>query len=172
MIIGNGDIAGVLPERDDLLFFASGVSNSQEIRESEYLREGELLMSFAKVKKGEYKKHIVYFSSLAIFYSNTRYTKHKKNMEQLVRLNFPKHTIIRVGNIAWGTNPNTLINHFKAMVQSGEPLDIQDTTRYVVEKDEFLHWIGLIPGWPCEMNIPGKMMTVQEIVDKYVKPHA
>ena len=49
MIIGNGNIARALKDidRDDLLFFASGVSNSQEDRESEYKREMELLLDHA-----------------------------------------------------------------------------------------------------------------------------
>jgi hypothetical protein len=164
MIIGRGDIASVLPERDDLCFFASGVSNSQEERELEYDREKSLLLDCNR------NLHLVYFGSLSIFYSNSRYARHKKEMEKLVKDRFPQYTIIRIGNITWGSNPNTLINHFKEMARSCEPLDIQDTTRYVVEKDEFLHWINLIPAWPCEINIPGRLMTVQQIVDTYVAP--
>ena len=172
-IVGRGDIASVLPDRDDLLFFASGVSNSQETRESEYTREIELLMEYRKKMVAEKKKvHIVYFGSLSIFYADGRYQQHKRKMESFVKNNFPISTIIRIGNITWGNNPNTLLNHFKAMVQSGEPLDIQEATRYVVEKEEFLHWINLIPDWSCEMNVPGRIMTIQEIVDKYIKPWA
>lgn len=172
MIIGDGDIAGVLPDRNDLLFFASGVSNSQETRESEYEREEKLLLDqLPKDKWGVVNPHIVYFGSLSVFYSDTRYARHKRRMEEIVKCNFPLHTIIRIGNITWGTNPHTLINHFKAMAESGEPLDIQDTTRYVVEMDEFLHWINLIPSWSCEMNIPGRIMTIQEIVDKFIRPY-
>lgn len=163
-IIGRGDIASVLPNREDLLFFASGVSNSQETRESEYQREKDLLLSQPK------NMHCVYFGSLSIFYSDTRYSRHKLEMERLVKEHFAGYTIVRIGNIAWGVNPHTLINHFKEMARSCEPLDIQDTVRYVVEKDEFLHWVNLIPIWDCEMNIPGRMMTIQEIVDTYVVP--
>lgn len=43
MIIGNGDVASVLQDRDDLIYFASGVSNSQETRGSEFRREKDLL---------------------------------------------------------------------------------------------------------------------------------
>jgi hypothetical protein len=38
MIIGKGSIAKVLKDRNDLLFFASGVSNSSCIDEKEYDR--------------------------------------------------------------------------------------------------------------------------------------
>ena len=37
MIIGNGDIASVLNDREGAIFFVSGVSNSNEIRESEFM---------------------------------------------------------------------------------------------------------------------------------------
>ncbi|MDO8503812.1 MAG: hypothetical protein Q7S60_03915 [bacterium] len=169
MIIGHGDIASVLKDlpagrqgRKDRLYFASGVSNSQETRESEYKREEDLLMKQNK------HKHIVYFGSLCIFYSDTRYAKHKRHMEELVRKNFKRYTIFRMGNITWGDNPYTLINYFRNAVKKGNKLKIRDTYRYLVDKKEFLHWIDLIPDWPCEINIPGQMLKVKEIVKKYV----
>jgi hypothetical protein len=158
-LVGRGDIASVLPERDDLLFFASGVSNSGETRESEYEREFDLLLEQPRTA------HIVYFSSLAVFYSHTRYAQHKRDMEALVRQSFPFYTIIRIGNITWGTNPYTLINYLRAHPEA----ELQDTYRYIVNKEEFLYWVSLIPDWSCEMNIPGKRMKVQEVYDKYVK---
>ncbi len=164
MIIGHGDIASVLTDKEDIIYFASGVSNSQETRESEYTREKDLLFSLI-----DYGKPIVYFSSLAIFYSSTRYTKHKKRMEQYVKM-FPRWNIVRIGNIDWGTNPHTIINHMRNQVLRGEELEIRDESRYIVNKEEFLHWIDLIPNFNCEMNIPGKRMTIKEIVDTYVIP--
>lgn len=157
MIIGNGDIASVLPEREDLMFFASGVSNSLEIRYEEFKREKDLLF------EQDYDKHIVYFSTLSIFYKDSPYTRHKKKMEQYVRM-FNHYTIVRLGNITWGKNPHTIINYFKNKISALEPIEIKDTFRYVVDKDEFLYWVGMIPAWNCEMNIPGKRMRVQEIV--------
>jgi hypothetical protein len=159
-IIGSGDIAGVLPEREDLLFFASGVSNSREDRESEYQREIDLLAEQPR------DAHIVYFSSLAVLNGVGRYVEHKRSMEARIK-EFDRNTIVRIGNIAWGTNPHTLINHFRGQIEKGEELNIQDTHRYVVDKDEFLYWLNLIPEWNTEMNIPGKRMKVAEIVDEY-----
>lgn len=157
MIIGNGDLASVLPDREDLIFFASGVSNSQETRESEYQREVDLLM------KQNRDSHIVYFSTLASFYSRTRYVDHKLNMESLIKRYFKKYTIIRLGNITFGTNPNTLINYLKAHPNA----EIRDEYRYICDKDEFLHWINLIPKWNVEMNVPGRRLKVAEIVKEY-----
>jgi hypothetical protein len=158
MVIGTGDIASVLPDRYDLLFFASGVSNSQETKESEYKRELKLLL------KQPRNAHIVYFSSLAVFYSDTRYTQHKRAMESLIANVFENYTIIRLGNITWGTNPHTLINYLKAHPKA----KIRDEYRYICDKEEFLHWINLIPSVSCEMNIPGRRLKVQQIKEEYV----
>lgn len=169
MIIGNGDIARVLHDlpagrrvRKGWIFFASGVSNSKEKDEKAYQREIDLLLSQDKTR------HIVYFSTLSVFYRNTRYTRHKKYMEQLIKKQFKTHTIMRLGNITWGSNPHTLINHFKKQHKNGETLDIWDTYRYLVDKRELLHWINLIPAWSCEMNVTGKRMKVRSIVREYV----
>ena len=164
MIKGEGDIAQVLREidRPDRLFFASGVSNSRETRESEYEREVRTLLSQDR------RQHLVYFGSLSVFYADGRYQQHKKNMERIVK-DLPSHTIVRLGNIDWGDNPNTLINSLRAKKARGETLEIQDTYRYIVNKDEFLYWVSLIPDWNCEMNIPGQRMKVSEVVEKYVK---
>lgn len=162
MIIGGGDIASVLKDRDDLVFFASGVSNSLETRKTQFQREENLLMTIPK------NKHVVYFGSLSIFYLNTPYTEHKRKMEALVKSRFQNWTIVRLGNPSWGTNPNTIINYFKNRVKQGLPLEIRDEHRYIVEEEEFLHWIGMIPRWNETMNITGQYLSIKQIVDKYV----
>lgn len=161
MIIGNGDIAKVIQDRDDLLFFVSGVSNSQETRESEYRREINLLLD------QDHESHIVYVSSLCVFDTDTRYACHKRQMEKLVK-NFKTWTIIRLGNITWGTNPHTLINFFKNQKTRGEKLIIKDVYRYICDREEFQYWLSLIPAWSCEMNIPGRRMKVKDIIKEYV----
>lgn len=160
-IVGNGDIASVLPKKTNRLFFASGVSNSLEKRESQYTREKNLLL------KQNRKSHIVYFSTLAVLYGDNRYVKHKREMESLIKQEFSRYTIMRLGNITWGTNPHTIINFFRLRLKKGLPVKVQDAYRYIIDKDEFLHWIELIPDWTCEMNVPGRRMKVEEILDEY-----
>ena len=164
IIVGCGDIAQAVAEIEprNRLYFCSGVSNSQETRESEYQREKDLLL------EQDRSEHLVYFGSLSVFYSDTRYARHKKEMEELVKENFERHTIVRLGNIDWGDNPNTIINFFRNRHSEGKPLEIRDTYRYVVDREEFLHWMNMVPDWPCEMNVPGRRMKVQEIVEEYV----
>lgn len=162
MIIGNGDIASVLKDREDRIYFASGVSDSQETDEAEYMREKKLLLS------QDNKRHLVYFSSLCVFYADTRYAKHKREMEELVRGVFTHYTIIRLGNITWGVNPHTIINYLRKRHKACEPLEIRDTYRFVVDETEFLYWMSMIPDWNCEMNITGRRMSIKEIVEEYV----
>lgn len=164
MIVGSGDIASVLGPFDTkgFNFFASGVSNSQEKRESEYGREYKLLMEQPRDAR------LVYFSTLSIFYGESRYITHKLSMEQVVRETFPQWTIIRLGNITWGNNPHTLINFFRRQLQEGVEPTIVNADRFIVELEEFLYWITLIPGFNCELNIPGQRMKVREVWEKYV----
>jgi len=166
MIIGHGDIASALKsfkDKEDIIYFASGVSNSQETKESAYKRERDLLMKQNK------RKHIVYFSSLCVFYSDTRYARHKMKMEKLIKDNFKHYTIFRLGNITWGKNPNTIINFIRNKVKKGEKFKIQNVHRHIIDKKEFLYWVKSIPSWNCEMNITGKRLLVRDIVRIYGK---
>ena len=79
MIIGHGAIAKVLQDRDDRLYFASGVANSRETRKTEFEREIDLLGSQDR------SLHIVYFSSLCVFTSDTLYARHKRWSERVVK---------------------------------------------------------------------------------------
>jgi len=157
-VVGSGDIASVLKDRPGFIWFASGVSHSQEAREAEYGREIDLLMSQNK------DKHLVYFSSLSIFYAEGRYQIHKRQMEEIIKSNWKKYTIVRLGNISWGTNSNTLINYLKNHPEA----EIRDEYRFVIDKEEFLWWINLVPSWSTEFNCPGRRLKVREIKELYV----
>ncbi len=162
MIIGNGTIAKVLPDHPDRVYFASGVPNSAETRESEYDREINLLM------RQDTSKRLVYFSTISIFYKDSRYTRHKLEIEELIKENFPRYTIMRLGNPVWGDNPVHLVPFFKQKHEKGETIEVQDVYRYPLELEEFLYWINLIPGFNCEINVPGTRMKVIDLLKKYV----
>jgi hypothetical protein len=161
MIIGNGSIAKVLKDRDDLVFFASGVSNSSCVDEKEYERELNLLKTIPT------DKHIVYFSNLGIYYKKDRYTQHKIDTEEYIRYNYKSYTIVRIEVCEWVKTPHTILNFFKTQLSQGiEPI-IQNTTRYVLSLDEFLYWVEMIKsGVKNEMNILGKKMTISQIVSE------
>lgn len=153
-VIGTGDIASVIPDREDVTFFTSGVSDSSCSDPNKFKRESDLLKQMPR------NVHLVYFSSLSLYYSWNPYVAHKKRMEQLVRDLFCNYTIIRLGNISWGTNPHTLINYLKAHPEA----TIQNVYRHIVDKDEFLYWLKLIPvGQRNEMNISGTRVWVPDL---------
>ena len=112
MIVGKGDIASILNDREGAIFFAAGVSKSTEIKESEFMREIELL------DKQDKTKCLFYFSTIALddINKNNEYHTHKRRMELLIKSNFENYNIIRIGNITWGSNPNTFINYIKNCV--------------------------------------------------------
>jgi hypothetical protein len=155
MIIGTGDIASVIKDKENITFFASGVSDSRCSDMNKFDREVELLKTMPR------HRHLVYFGSLSIYYSWTPYVAHKKRMEQLVKDLFDSYTIVRIGNISWGKNPNTLINYLKAHPEA----KIQQVYRHIIDKDEFLYWLDkILIGERNEMNCPGKMVWVPDLV--------
>lgn len=161
MIIGRGNIARVLKDREDLVFFASGVSDSSCTSNHEYNREINML------GRVDPSSHIVYFSNLGIYYKNDKYTNHKRAMEHMVKNRFKYYTIVRIEVCEWVDNPTTILNVFKDKLKNKEEIDIQDTYRYVLSLDEFLYWIDLIPKEKSnEMNILGRRMHISEIVEK------
>ena len=154
MIYGSGDIAQVLQVKRGITFFASGVSNSESTDSQAFEREIKLLNSVDR------STHLVYFSTLSIYYSKSEYVAHKIEMERLIQKRFKSWTIIRLGNITWGTNPHTLLNYLKANPQAQR----RDEIRYLIDKDEFLHWIDKIRiGTNDIMNITGKQINVKEL---------
>lgn len=161
MIIGNGNIAKVLKDRDDLIFFASGVSDSSCKDKNEYDREFNLL------KQQDKNIHLVYFSNLGIYYKNDMYTNHKIKIEDFIRNNFTSYTIVRIEVCEWVNNKTTILNVFKKKIKNNESINIMNTFRYVLSLEEFLYWIDLIiVGRRNEMNILGRKMKISEIVNE------
>ena len=163
MIVGKGDIASVLNDREGTIFFASGVSNSNETRESEFMREIELL------DKQDRTKCLFYFSSITVDdnqkVDSNKYLQHKLRMELLVKSNFENYNIIRIGNITWGSNPNTFINYIKNKKSKGESVQIKDEYKYIIDKDQLVMLTDNLPLiGQNTICVFGKMAKVAELV--------
>lgn len=139
-IIGSGDIASILSLRPGALFFASGVSNSNCNDDAEFEREHDLLYSF----KGS-KLCCVYFSSISIYDRVNPYILHKIRMEDSVREYFENYCIIRIGNIDFGSNPNTFLNFLRNKIRNGEPYEVKDEFRYMISKDQLSMVANSVP---------------------------
>jgi hypothetical protein len=161
MIIGKGDIASVLNDRDGAIFFAAGVSNSSEVKKSEFQREIELLNQQDK------NKCLFYFSSISVddISKNSEYLEHKKRMEHLVKLNFQNYNIIRIGNITWGTNPNTFINYIKNKIKNKEDVEIKDEYKYMIDKEQLILLTNNLPLiGQNQISVFGKMAKVKDLI--------
>jgi len=143
MIIGNGDIGGMLNDREGFVFFASGVSNSRETKEKEFTRERNLLLVQPRAFT------LVYFSSIGVLLDDpkydTPYFRHKIEMEELVKRLFINYCIIRIGNIDWGDNPNTFINAIRETKKQGVAVDYRNELKYVSSRENLLLITDNIP---------------------------
>lgn len=98
-------------ERNDVVIFASGVSNSKSVVASEFEREKQLLK---KVISENSEKIIIYFSTFNLYdpkEQNSSYCLHKLDMENYIALNVSSYTIFRLGHVAGkSANDSTILS--------------------------------------------------------------
>lgn len=140
MIVGKGLIASQFNDvdREDVIFFASGVSNSSETKNEEFLREQNLIEDTIRLKSD---KLFIYFSTCSIYDSskyNSPYVLHKLHMEELIKESAPKYLILRISNaVGKGGNPNLLINYLYRQIKNESELVIhQNATRNLIDVED------------------------------------
>ena len=140
MIVGNGLIASLFKNTDqeNVVFFASGVSNSLETKTSEFEREENLIK---KTITENPDKVFVYFSTCSIYDSSktgSDYVLHKLKMEQVIKNSIEKYLILRVSNaVGKGGNPNLLMNYLIRSVNEGETINVHTkATRNLIDVDD------------------------------------
>lgn len=139
MIVGNGMIAKAFEEYRDcnnVLIFASGVSDSSETDPIVFKREMVLLL---KSISDNPDKVLVYFSSIDLNSQIKKpYMEHKRCMESIIKLMADKHIILRLNNvIGAGGNKNTLVNYIRDRIRNKEDLTIiLGATRSIVDVDD------------------------------------
>lgn len=149
LIVGNGLLASEFKKNDindDVVIIASGVSNSKEDSEIEFMRE-ELLIKDILFKYKRMK--IVYFSTCSILQSeHTPYIRHKIKMEEIIIKSDVRHYIFRLPQVVGIVNNNTLISYLirnsylnnSLMINENafrNLLDIEDIVRIVKKILEF-----------------------------------
>lgn len=147
MIVGNGLIANAFRDVDksDVIFFASGVSNSLETDKNQFLREENLIH---KTISENSDKLFIYFSTCSIYdssKSDSAYVSHKLNMEYMISTKSSRYLIIRVSNaVGRGGNENLLMNHLYKTIKSDSKIiihtnakrnliDVEDIVQLVLE---------------------------------------
>ena len=140
MIIGNGLIASLFTDCDqeNIIFFASGVSNSLETQKEEFLREENLIR---KTITENPNKIFIYFSTCSIYDSSkteSQYVLHKLKMEQIITQLCPQYLIVRLSNaVGNGGNPNLLINYLVRSVKNSETINVHTkATRNFIDTED------------------------------------
>jgi nucleoside-diphosphate-sugar epimerase len=139
MIIGNGLIATAFKpyfgDDSEVVVFASGVSNSREIRKEAFLRERQMLMDALR-----YARFMLYFSTCSVNdpeLFDTPYVIHKKEMEILVSSS-KDYAIFRLPQLVGITpNINTLTNYLYMQIMSGTHFQIwRHARRNLIDIDD------------------------------------
>ena len=156
MVVGRGLIAGAFKkykDSNDVIIFASGVSNSKETRKSEFEREKKKLKSYLK------KGRLVYFSTCSLSdttLQDSPYVLHKVEMENYIINNFKDNIIFRLPIIVGESkNPNTFFNYFKNRISNNLDLTIDKLgTRYLIDADDLCNMLSdLIDNGPSSKII-------------------
>ena len=140
MIVGNGLIASLFTDIDseNIIFFASGVSNSSETNLEQFQREENLVL---KTLEQSNDKLFIYFSTCSIYDSsktNSPYVLHKLHMEEIVKSTAAKFLILRVSNVVGkGGNPNLLMNYLVRSVENQETINVHTkATRNLIDAED------------------------------------
>jgi nucleoside-diphosphate-sugar epimerase len=136
MIIGNGLLAQAyaprFKERDDVLVFASGVSNSRETDPEEFARERRMLEKALDVANAE-SRVLVYFSTCSIAdpdQANAPYVLHKQAQEALLADRARQYAIFRLPQVVGRIdNPHTLTNYLYQTISSGDVFHVWTKAR-------------------------------------------
>lgn len=125
-IIGGGLIAKSFAQvkfRRDTLILASGVSNSKETRESEYLRE---IYIIEREIFNHPHANVIYFSTCSLVNgANSRYTRHKLEMEQLISRTASSFHIFRLPQVVGLVKNSTLVSFLASYIIRGMSFNVQ-----------------------------------------------
>lgn len=138
-IIGTGLIAKSLTGvsfNQNTLVLASGVSNSQEVRQSEFQREAELIQREMANHPGF---HVIYCSTCSIDSgASTPYIVHKQAMEQKVRASAASFHVFRLPQVVGLVQNSTLVSFFVDAILHGRVLNVQaQATRNLLDVSDF-----------------------------------
>ena len=176
MILGNGMIASAMKtiENTNFIFFCSGVSKSNEIDESAYLREKELLAQYYDTTKC-----LIYFSSYFVNFESylaQRYYLHKLEMEHLIQENFKLFKIFRLPQVVgYSTNKHTLTNFLHNAIVSNLSINVyQGAQRNLIDLDDVVKVIEYTNQNNLFMNqsvnlIATQNYKIEDVIDVFEK---
>lgn len=146
MIVGNGLIAKAFDnfKDDQVIVFASGVSNSLEQRRQEFDREENLLRNVINENP---EKKIVYFSTCYFndIKKKKKYVIHKEKMENLLK-NSNRYLIMRLPIvIGRNGNKNNFFNHICNSIKEKREITVyKNLKRSLIDIDDVVKYTNLI----------------------------
>lgn len=158
MIIGNGTIANLFrnySENKEIVFFASGVSNSLENDEKEFQREIKLLEK--TINDLNPHQILIYFSTINVLdpsLQNNRYVIHKKKIEEIISTHTKNYLIFRAPVlIVKSDNPHLLVNYFLYHIKNKlEFVVFKNAYRYFIDAETLSLLINYYIKHPWENN--------------------
>ncbi len=164
-----------MSHRTDIMLFASGVSNSKEIRLEAYEREVVMLKNaLCKVNKQKF----IYFSTCSIYDKSEQdslYVKHKLFCEELISTTISDYLIFRVSNVVGKTNNiYTITNFLASNICNSHKFELwKNSVRNIIDIDDVYKIVTYImesskqSGIYVVANI--HQYTVTEIVESFEK---
>ena len=142
-IVGSGFIANKFKKysyflkKNNVIIYASGISNSQETNKKNLKREISLVNKFCNKNS----KKMVYISTCSIndFSRNkSKYVKNKIIIENIIKRKMNDYIIVRLPEVVgYSNNPNTLTNFFFNKVYRNKPFVIyKNTRRNIIDIDD------------------------------------
>lgn len=183
MVVGNGLVAkafGAYEQNNDVVIFASGVSNSKESDNAAFEREIGLVK---EVVNNNPEKLFVYFSTTSIddkSLKDKKYVQHKLYIESLIAQTCARYYIFRISNIVGHTgNPNTIVNFFTRHIQGDESFAVwENAYRNIIDIDDVfrigsaiidngLHANSIINiAYPYNIAVTEIVATIESFLDK------
>ena len=129
---------------ENIIIFASGVSNSKDKTEENFKREFALLKLTIKDNPD---KQLVYFSTCSIDdqdLKNAPYVVHKIEIEKFIKDTIAGYFIVRISNLAGvSNNPYTLLNFFVFNILHQHPFTIwKKASRNIIGIDDMFRLVN------------------------------
>ena len=178
IVVGDGLMAKAflgLNLDKNVLIFASGVSNSNEERQSAFDQEKKLFLEI----HNKFSDHtIVYFSSCSVFdpwLKDKPYVYHKKGMESLISETAKSYYIFRLPIMVWKSqNPNTLVNNLHDNIIKEKQFNLwKHAKRHLIDIDDVYTIIHYLLREESSMNtiinVAFSQYTILDIVQALEK---
>lgn len=139
MVVGQGLLAKAFDrytDSNEVLIFASGVSNSKEKDLTMFEREHTMLTTYSKTDL-----KLVYFSTVSVLDESLKeslYTQHKLSIEKYITENFKNFIVFRLPNVVGHTSNNhTFFNSIKEKILLKQKIEVlTNATRYLIDVDD------------------------------------